>query len=478
MYRTFIIPLITAVGVSLSAQTIAIKGKVTNAGGKGISGASITLTSQNLSTTTDDSGNYTLAGATAVTTPAPALGGARVAILKNSNLVVELTESAPVRIELFDIKGNLMRNVFDKPASIGSYQFNLTTKPLATNMMVIRVTIGSHSSTFRYFPFGNNSHERSWSIPQSGNTLLAKLHITSDSLQASAQGYTAKTVKIASYDTTIDIALDTADCKSTASQSGNATVTGSGPHKVIIETNPDPGISAGTIYRPTDMGPGKKYPIFAWGEGACSQNGLSNKAAMGEIASWGYFVVADGKANGSTGSNGGTADALLAYITWAIAENGNPCSAYYQSLDTTAIAVDGFSCGGLMAENAAGDPRLTAVGITSSGLFNEDQAVYQKIHTPFKILLGGSVDMAYANGIRDYDKISALDIPILLLSKNGANHGGDLGNGKGDFNTVNLAWLNWQLKGDMGETGKGLLVGPNCKFCTLSSWEYKTSNLP
>jgi dienelactone hydrolase len=199
---------------------------------------------------------------------------------------------------------------------------------------------------------------------------------------------------------------------------------------------------------------------------------------MGEIASHGYFIVADGTP-GSTAANGsGTGTALLAYITWAIAENDKPCSAYYQSLDTTKIAADGFSCGGLMSENASGDPRFTAIGITSSGLFSADQNLYKKIHTPFKILLGGTGDMAYTNGERDYTSIAALGVPILLLSKDGAGHGGDLFNAKGDFNTVNLAWLNWQLKGDETATGKALLVGSSCKYCNASGWEFKSANLP
>jgi hypothetical protein len=255
------------------------------------------------------------------------------------------------------------------------------------------------------------------------------------------------------------------------------TASGSGPHKVVMEMNSDPGIKCGTIYRPADLGGDEKYPIFVWGEGGCSQSGTSNKAAMGEIASHGYFIVADGVASGTACSGGQDGKAFLDYITWAIAENGKSCSAYYDSLDTTKIAADGFSCGGLMAENQSGDPRFTAIGITSSGLFSADQALWKKIHTPFKILLGGSSDMAYTNGLRDYDGISALGIPIILFSKDGAGHGGDLGNAKGDFNTINLAWLNWQLKGDTGSTGKALLYGPSCKYCTASGWEYKSANI-
>jgi hypothetical protein len=213
---------------------------------------------------------------------------------------------------------------------------------------------------------------------------------------------------------------------------------------------------------------------------------LSNQAAMGEIASWGYFVVADGPPGGggtNCGSIGMSTDVvsmakpLISYIDWAIAENGKSCSAYYESLDTTKIAADGFSCGGLMAMGTAGDPRMTAVGQTSSGLTSAVASYYKTIHTPFKILLGGSGDVAYTNGMRDYDQMVSAGVSVLLLSKDNAGHGGDLSRGTGDFNTVNLSWLNWQLKGDTGATGKSLLVGSSCKYCSASGWEYKSNKI-
>jgi hypothetical protein len=251
---------------------------------------------------------------------------------------------------------------------------------------------------------------------------------------------------------------------------------------VTVETNSDSGIKEGTIFRPTDLGGAEKYPIFAWGEGGCAQNGLSNSAALGEIASHGYFVIADGTPNGTSSRSMGSDTAsmgkpLLAYIDWAIAENNKPCSAYYQSLDTTKISTNGFSCGGLMAEGTAGDPRITTWGINSSGLFSADEPFYKTIHTPVLMVLGGSGDIAYTNGERDYDSISALGIPILLFSK-ALGHGGDLYMANGDFVKIDIAWLNWWLKNDETATGKGLLVGPGCKYCTDSAWEVKSKNLP
>ncbi len=263
-----------------------------------------------------------------------------------------------------------------------------------------------------------------------------------------------------------------------ASQATNSRASGSGPHEVVIETNSDPGIACGTIYRPADLGGGEKYPILVWGEGGCSQDGLSNQAAMGEIASWGYFIVADGTPGGNGSCQGGQDGAqFLDYVTWAIAENEKPCSAYYQSLETTKIAADGFSCGGLMSESVSGDPRFAAIGITSSGQFNSNPSLYDAVHTPFKIMNGGPDDMAYENGLRDYEEISSRGIPIVYFSQTSAGHGGDLFQARGNFNLVNLAWLNWQLKGDEGSTGKGFLYGATCEFCTDGGWVYKSANI-
>ena len=54
---------------------------------------------------------------------------------------------------------------------------------------------------------------------------------------------------------------------------------------------------------------------------------------------------------------------------------------------------------------------------------------------------------------------------------------GDLFQARGDFNLVNLAWLNWQLKGDEGATGKALLIGPSCAYCSDSGWEFQSANI-
>jgi hypothetical protein len=466
---------IFVIAFGLSAQTINIKGKVTNQSGKAISGAIVTLKSQKLADTTDSFGAFSISGGTsAVITASPSQSGNESVSMKNGTIEMHLSKGAAVRLELFDLQGNLLEKSVANASDAGNYRFDLSGRGIAAKTMMVRVAVGQNTFTFRSLPFGNKSQTFTSTASSSKSEVFAKMLATVDSLQVMASKYASKTVKITSYDTTVDISLDTAVCKANPSKQENQTVTGTGPHKVVIETNSDQGIKSGTINRPADLGAGKNYPIFVWGEGGCEQNGYYYKETMGEFASRGYFVIADG----SSAGGGGTAAAMLAYITWAIAENRNPCSAYYQSLDTSKIAADGFSCGGLMAENAASDPRFTAIGMSSSGQRPPiDQNVYKKIHTPFKIMNGGSSDIAYENGLNDYNAISALGKPIIYFSKTSAGHGGDLDNPKGDFNTINLAWLNWQLKGDTGATGKELLIGANCKFCKSGGWVFKSANI-
>lgn len=257
------------------------------------------------------------------------------------------------------------------------------------------------------------------------------------------------------------------------------TASGSGPHDVVIETNSDAGINEGTIYRPSELGGAEKFPIFVWGNGGCSLDGTSNRSAMVEIASHGYVVVADGTP-GSDDSRDSSGEPLLAYAQWLIEENDKPCSVFYQSMETTKVGANGFSCGGLMATDTAGDPRIATWGHTSSGLFSANQSLYDSIHTPVLILTGSDDELAQENGLRDYTDISeSQDVPIMYFEKAGAGHGGDLFSPDGgEFTEIILAWNNWWLKEDEGATGKGALVGASCSYCSDTSWEILSTNIP
>lgn len=202
------------------------------------------------------------------------------------------------------------------------------------------------------------------------------------------------------------------------------------------------------IYRPKDLskvGPGQ-LGIVAWGNGACSADGAGSRLHLAEIASHGYVVIAPGGIHSGPGATPmppppsgaskfrietSTAD-VKAGLEWALAENARPDSPYYGKIDPGKIAVSGFSCGGIEAIALAGDPRVKAVVIDNSGTFpdganfladlNVSKATLNTVHTPILYILGGPKDIAYKNGIDDFQRIS--HVPAMVAS-NDAGHGGD-----------------------------------------------------
>ncbi len=201
--------LIAAIAFTASAQSIAISGKVTNkSSGKPVAGATITLKGKNLSAATDANGTYSIVG-TALVAPEPIMPIAESITMNNGIVSISLPAASPVRIELFDMKGNLLGKGINRTASAGNYRFNLATNPLAVKMMIIRLSIGQRTSTFRHLPInGGKCALASTTLPLSGER-LAKMQATVDSLKVTASNYTSAAVAISTYQQTgVNIALD------------------------------------------------------------------------------------------------------------------------------------------------------------------------------------------------------------------------------------------------------------------------------
>ena len=139
---------------------------------------------------------------------------------------------------------------------------------------------------------------------------------------------------------------------------------------------------------------------------------------------------------------------LTQSIDWAVAENSRQGSKYYGKIDTSKIAVAGFSCGGLEAYAVSNDPRVTTTAIFSSGLLNDaDDYQLRRLTKPIAYFIGGPSDIAYPNAIDDWGKLPA-GLPAFMGNLN-VGHGGTYGQANGgEFGRVAVLYLKWRLKGD------------------------------
>jgi hypothetical protein len=148
------------------------------------------------------------------------------------------------------------------------------------------------------------------------------------------------------------------------------------------------------------------------------------------------------------------------------------------------VAISGFSCGGLQALQIASDPRVKSLIVMNSGIFNDgkqgitgidvSKSLLEKIHTPTFYVLGGETDIAYANGMDDFNRLK--HVPAYLGNLLGVGHGGTYWepNG-GKAAAAVVAWLEWQLRGD--EEAMKMFVGEDCGMCRDPAWRFVASRV-
>jgi hypothetical protein len=243
------------------------------------------------------------------------------------------------------------------------------------------------------------------------------------------------------------------------------------------------------IYRPAQLDKlgSTQLGLYVFGNGACSNDGASARLHLLEIASHGYLAIASGRIRSGPGATAprtttpppatSSAD-LLSAIDWALKQNDDPKSPYYKKIDPKAVAVSGYSCGGLQALEIAKDARIKTVIVMNSGIFNagtgaaipgmnQQKSLLETLHTPTLYILGGETDIAYANGTDDFKRIDK--VPVFLGNVLKVGHGGTYWepNG-GKAAAAVVAWLDWQLRND--QKAAKTFLGKNCGLCTDPAW--------
>ena len=88
-------------------------------------------------------------------------------------------------------------------------------------------------------------------------------------------------------------------------------------------------------------------------------------------------------------------------------------------------------------------------------------------------MLGGPTDIAYANGMDDYEEIHHVPVAVASIDK---GHGGTYWEPNGGAAAeVVIDWLNWQLREDAGDART--FIGSNCGLCVDSEWSYMSKGL-
>ncbi len=241
-----------------------------------------------------------------------------------------------------------------------------------------------------------------------------------------------------------------------------------GPSEVSVVT--DVSLKDHTIYRPTSIP--DDAPVLVYGEGGCIENGLIDQAMLRQIASQGIVVLATG---GPVQFGISTVESLEESLDWAKAENLRPGSPYFGKLDTDAVAVAGWSCGGLQAyELATRRPEVAAIGILNSGQLQPDQAKLDALRAPVLFLLGGPSDVAYTNGVRDFENLPA-SLPTFLASADHGHIGTRFEKNGGEYADILTDWIKWNIDSD--EASSGTFVGADCRLCTDTAWDVRKRNI-
>ena len=263
-----------------------------------------------------------------------------------------------------------------------------------------------------------------------------------------------------------------------------------------------PALPRHVVYRPQNLAAmgGQKLGVVAWGNGGCSNDAASSRFHLLELASHGYLVLASGRILSGPGAPppapGPAAPAgpnrpprtlvsdLTDAVDWALRENLRAGSPYYGLIDPAQIAYSGWSCGGVQALQVAADPRVKTLVIHNSGVLNTGptmmtgssvgKELLQTLRTPVIYILGGPTDIAYANGMDDFARVTHVPIAVANLP---VGHGGTFQEADGGAAaSVAVSWLNWQLRGDAGSARR--FVGDACGLCQDARWSLQRKQFP
>ncbi|MEO6095919.1 MAG: GDSL-type esterase/lipase family protein [Fibrobacteria bacterium] len=205
----FSLGLVVAFGSALHAQTINVRGRVSNAAGQPVANALVELVKLGVKDTTAANGDYSLIKP-GVSNRSLAAAPRESIRLNQGILELSVSEPSPVKIEVFDMKGNNQKNESLPNAQPGVYHVNIANLPYTNQMLIVQASIGPMVRSFRYNSSRKAISEGDFTIasPRAAGGMLAKIAAAVDTLNVTAIGYAPKKLSLSAYDTTVNVTLD------------------------------------------------------------------------------------------------------------------------------------------------------------------------------------------------------------------------------------------------------------------------------
>jgi hypothetical protein len=208
MNRMLFFGLIVVSGIPLHAQTVHVRGRVSDGAGQPIAEAVVELVRQGLKDTTGADGAYSLEN-TGVSIPS--LPAALTESITFDNGILELTVGKPasLKVEVFDLNGNVRKRESLPKARPGVYHLDVASPFRSNGIRVVQASIGPLVRSFRYLPMekeGSGGNSTLTGAPPAGG-MLAKTAAVIDTLRVSASGHASEKIALSSYDTTLNVTL-------------------------------------------------------------------------------------------------------------------------------------------------------------------------------------------------------------------------------------------------------------------------------
>jgi hypothetical protein len=203
MCKSAIICLTVLIGLSANAQpAVNLGGVVSNTGGQPINKAVVTLVLQKMKDTTGTDGKYSFVKTVAVKLPEIVPQTEDIS-MNNGVLQFTLNNSSPVTVELYDVKGNLLKKELLPNAAAGIYRFNIARNCMATNLLFVKASIGEREVLFPFMTLSGGTYALNPSDAPASSSIgngLTKTAAVLDTLTITASGFKTKTLAITSYE--------------------------------------------------------------------------------------------------------------------------------------------------------------------------------------------------------------------------------------------------------------------------------------